>query len=158
MSGRPRTHHATALLLAWTAGDEGALDRLTRLVYEKLRDQARRHMRRERAGHTLQATALVNAGPHARQRHCTDVDRDRRRPPSGLVHGMDGPASSYGALDVVGASRRSAKNYLPEDVYGMVHRAYLSPNRNWVLLIEMDASGWVRAASFPLTAGHRGGG
>jgi RNA polymerase sigma factor (TIGR02999 family) len=57
---RPSTHHATALLLAWTAGDQGALDRLTPLVYDQLRQLARRHMRRERAAHSLQATALVN--------------------------------------------------------------------------------------------------
>jgi RNA polymerase sigma factor (TIGR02999 family) len=51
---------ATALLLAWSRGDPAALDRLVPLVYEELRRLARRHLRRERVGHTLQATALVN--------------------------------------------------------------------------------------------------
>lgn len=55
-----RTHEATALLLAWARGEEAALDRLLPLVHEELRRAARRHMRHERAGHTLQATALVN--------------------------------------------------------------------------------------------------
>jgi RNA polymerase sigma factor (TIGR02999 family) len=50
----------TQLLLAWNGGDRAALDRLIPLVYEELRRTAKRYMRRERAGHTLQTTALVN--------------------------------------------------------------------------------------------------
>src|SRR5262249_48863097 len=50
----------TALLLAWRQGDPEALDRLVPLVHDELRRIARRHMRHEREGHTLQASALVN--------------------------------------------------------------------------------------------------
>ena len=50
----------TRLLKAWGRGDAAALDRLTPLVYERLRRMARSYMRTERPGHTLQATALVN--------------------------------------------------------------------------------------------------
>jgi RNA polymerase sigma factor (TIGR02999 family) len=50
----------TGLLKAWSGGDRAALDRLTPVVYEELRRMARRHMRNERAGNTLQTTALVN--------------------------------------------------------------------------------------------------
>ena len=50
----------TTLLLAWARGDETALDQLIPLVHDELRRLARRHMARERFGHTLQATALVN--------------------------------------------------------------------------------------------------
>jgi RNA polymerase sigma factor (TIGR02999 family) len=50
----------TDLLKAWSSGDRSALDRLTPIVYEELRRMARRYMRNERAGSTLQATALVN--------------------------------------------------------------------------------------------------
>jgi RNA polymerase sigma factor (TIGR02999 family) len=50
----------TGLLMAWRNGDEEALARLTPLVYDELHRLAERHMRRERAGHPLQATALVN--------------------------------------------------------------------------------------------------
>jgi RNA polymerase sigma factor (TIGR02999 family) len=50
----------TELLHAWTAGDRGALDRLTPLVYDQLRRLSSNHMRRERPGHLLQTTALVN--------------------------------------------------------------------------------------------------
>jgi RNA polymerase sigma-70 factor, ECF subfamily len=50
----------TALLLAWGAGEQQALDQLLPLVHDELRRVARRHMAGERAGHTLQPTALVN--------------------------------------------------------------------------------------------------
>ncbi|MBN1567780.1 MAG: sigma-70 family RNA polymerase sigma factor [Acidobacteria bacterium] len=48
------------LLKDWGEGDESALNKLTPLVYDELRRMARRQMARERAGHTLQTTALVN--------------------------------------------------------------------------------------------------
>jgi len=48
------------LLRAWSDGDRCALDRLTPIVYNELRRLARRYMRGERAGHSLQTTALVN--------------------------------------------------------------------------------------------------
>jgi RNA polymerase sigma-70 factor (ECF subfamily) len=48
------------LLRAWSRGDSGALERLTPIVYGELRRLARRHLRGERNGHSLQATALVN--------------------------------------------------------------------------------------------------
>ena len=50
----------TELLHAWGAGDQTALDALLPIVYGELRRQAERAMRRESAGHTLQATALVH--------------------------------------------------------------------------------------------------
>jgi RNA polymerase sigma factor (TIGR02999 family) len=50
----------SGLLRAWGDGDRGALDRLTPIVYDELRRLARLYMRRERPGHSLQATALVN--------------------------------------------------------------------------------------------------
>jgi len=50
----------THLLNQWSDGDERALDRLTPLVYEELRQQAARYLRREHRAHTMQATALIN--------------------------------------------------------------------------------------------------
>jgi RNA polymerase sigma-70 factor, ECF subfamily len=50
----------TDLLLAWGRGDRDACDRLMPLVYDELRRLAGQYMRSEPAGHTLQATALVN--------------------------------------------------------------------------------------------------
>src|SRR4030095_9430466 len=50
----------TGLLHAWRNGDDGALGRLLPMVEVELRQIAQRCMRGERAGHSLQATALVN--------------------------------------------------------------------------------------------------
>src|SRR5215471_20716345 len=50
----------TGLLQAWGRGEEEALQKLMPLVYEQLRAAARRYMARERAGHTLQTTALIH--------------------------------------------------------------------------------------------------
>lgn len=50
----------TKLLVDWRQGNQAALDQLTPLVYRELRRIAASHLRRERAGHTLQPTALVN--------------------------------------------------------------------------------------------------
>src|ERR1700729_1450318 len=59
-SGEPPIDEISTLLRAWSAGDQCALDRLTPIVYDELRRLARRYMRRERPGHSLQTTALVN--------------------------------------------------------------------------------------------------
>lgn len=56
----PSTHEITQLLVAWNNGDQMALEHLTPLVHKELHRIARRHMARERAGHILQTTALVN--------------------------------------------------------------------------------------------------
>lgn len=50
----------TRLLVRWTEGDPGALDLLTQVVYSEMRKIAEGYLRRERFGHTLQPTALVN--------------------------------------------------------------------------------------------------
>lgn len=50
----------TALLRAWNGGDAAALEKLTPLVYQELRRLAHRHLARERGGHSLQTSALVN--------------------------------------------------------------------------------------------------
>jgi RNA polymerase sigma factor (TIGR02999 family) len=57
---QPSAHEITELLVAWSGGDESALERLTPLVYGELRRLAHRQMNGERPGHTLQTTALVN--------------------------------------------------------------------------------------------------
>jgi RNA polymerase sigma factor (TIGR02999 family) len=52
--------NVTALLRAWSAGEQTALDQLLPLLHAELKRIARRYMSRERQGHTLQPTALVN--------------------------------------------------------------------------------------------------
>ena len=54
------TGEVTQLLRSWRSGSEDALSRLTPLVYEEMHRIARGYMHKERAGHTLQPTALIN--------------------------------------------------------------------------------------------------
>ena len=63
----------TALLIDWGRGNEAALARLIPLVHGELHEIARRHMGHERAGHSLQATALVNEA-YLRLIDASDVD------------------------------------------------------------------------------------
>jgi RNA polymerase sigma-70 factor (ECF subfamily) len=60
----PSTQDVTGWLIAWSSGDQTALEKLVPLVYDELHPLARRNMRRERGlaqrGQTLQTTALVN--------------------------------------------------------------------------------------------------
>ena len=63
----------TALLIDWGRGNEAALARLIPLVHGELHEIARRHMGHERAGHSLQATALVNEA-YLRLVDASDVD------------------------------------------------------------------------------------
>src|SRR5262249_11992089 len=56
----PASQNVTQMLIAWGEGDETARDALIPLVYDQLRRIARHHLRGERAGHTLQTTALIN--------------------------------------------------------------------------------------------------
>jgi RNA polymerase sigma-70 factor (ECF subfamily) len=56
----PPPRQVTGLLIAWGQGDESAFEQLVPLVHAELHRLAHREMGRERAGHTLQTTALVN--------------------------------------------------------------------------------------------------
>src|SRR5689334_3550437 len=56
----PSNRDVTALLRAWGRGDEGALNALLPLVYRELHLQAKRAIRAQATGHTLQTTALVH--------------------------------------------------------------------------------------------------
>jgi RNA polymerase sigma factor (TIGR02999 family) len=67
----PSPGNVTQLLVAWSGGDQGALTRLVPLVYDELRRLARRCLRRERQGHTLEPTALVH------EAYARLIDRNR---------------------------------------------------------------------------------
>ena len=60
MARTPPQHEITQLLAQWREGNQSALDDLYPLVYDELHRLARRYMSRERKGHTLQTTALIN--------------------------------------------------------------------------------------------------
>ena len=59
-AGDPAPDDVSALLRAWTDGDQRALARLTAIVYDELHRLAHHYLKRERVGHSLQTTALVN--------------------------------------------------------------------------------------------------
>src|SRR5271157_4851558 len=59
-SGDTTAGDISGLLRAWGDGDQSALDRLTPIVYDELHRLARRYMKGERPGHSLQSAALVN--------------------------------------------------------------------------------------------------
>ena len=73
----PDTGEVTALLRAWSKGDQAAFDRLTALVYKELHRIGHRYMQNERAGNTLQTTALVNE-VYLRLVDVTNVDWQER--------------------------------------------------------------------------------
>src|SRR5438045_1008344 len=54
------SHEVTQLLVAWSDGDQAALEKLVPLIEAELRRLAKHYLRREQAGHTLQTSALVN--------------------------------------------------------------------------------------------------
>ncbi len=56
----PSPSNVTQMLHDWSDGDQEVLDKLIPIVYEELRRQAARYLRRERPGHTLQTTALIH--------------------------------------------------------------------------------------------------
>lgn len=55
-----KSHELTRLLHAWSEGDQSALEKLTPFVYDELHRVAHQYLSRERRGHTLQTTALIN--------------------------------------------------------------------------------------------------
>ncbi len=60
ISSKDSPAEVTELLRAWGQGDSGILDELIPLVYDELRQRARRYLGQERSNHTLQPTALVH--------------------------------------------------------------------------------------------------
>jgi RNA polymerase sigma factor (TIGR02999 family) len=66
-------HEVTQLLVAWSNGDKTARDQLMPLVHTELCRLAHHYMSRERPGHTLQTTALVN------EAYLRLVDQDKMR-------------------------------------------------------------------------------
>lgn len=71
------TGEITRLVERWSAGDELAFDRLVELVYDDLRQIARRHLRLDRGDHTINTTALVHEAYLRLARHQDGVWRSR---------------------------------------------------------------------------------
>ena len=124
MSSRPTPRpQVTELLVAWGGGDRLALERLVPLVEAELRRLSRYYLRRERKGHVLQTTALVNEtftrllgwkdvswqnrahffGMAARLMRNILVDLARHRPKG--LEGQDVQMVDVGVVDRVGVGR-----------------------------------------------------
>jgi hypothetical protein len=56
----PSSHEVTQLLVAWSDGDQAALERLTQLIYRESHRLAKGYLHRERPGYVLQTTASVD--------------------------------------------------------------------------------------------------
>ena len=76
-SSDARCAEITHLLKAWGSGDKAALDQLAEHVYPELRQMARRYLRNEREGNTLQATAVIHE-VYLRLAEVTHVDWQAR--------------------------------------------------------------------------------
>lgn len=68
---KPSKHDVTSLLQRWSDGDRDAMDALLPVIHEELGQIARRYMKKERAGHTLETGALIN------EAYLRLVDQDR---------------------------------------------------------------------------------
>jgi RNA polymerase sigma factor (TIGR02999 family) len=138
--GEPGPGDVSALLRAWTDGDQRALARLTPIVYDELHRLAHHYLKRERAGHSLQTTALVNeaymrlvdykrmqwqnrahfmaAAAQAMRRIL--VDRARRR---NLKRGADAPHVSLDAEAVLCTDRSDDFVALDDALTALAERA-----------------------------------
>ena len=101
-AGEPASGDVSSLLRAWSDGDQRALALLTPIVYEELRRLAHYYMKRERAGHSLQATALVN------EAYMRLVDYKRMQWQN-RAHFMAAAAQAMRRILVDHARRRNAK-------------------------------------------------
>ena len=101
-AAEPVPGDVSSLLRAWSDGDQRALALLTPIVYEELRRLAHYYMKRERAGHSLQATALVN------EAYMRLVDYKRMQWQN-RAHFMAAAAQAMRRILVDHARRRNAK-------------------------------------------------
>lgn len=98
----PTKGDVTVLLRAWTGGDQSALAKLTPVVYDELQRLAHYYMRREKAGHSLQTTALV----HEAYLRLVDYKRMQWQD---RAHFMAAAAQAMRRILVDRARRRNAK-------------------------------------------------
>ena len=108
---------ATALLIAWGAGDEQAREQMLPLVYDELRRLAASYLRRERAGHTLQPTALVHEA-YVRLIDQRQVDWSNRAQFIGVAAVMMRRILVNHARDRVAEKRGAGAEHVPLTVAG----------------------------------------
>jgi RNA polymerase sigma-70 factor, ECF subfamily len=114
----PAAHGAaTALLIAWSSGDDGAREQMLPLVYDELRRLAAGYLRRERPGHTLQPTALVHEA-YVRLIDQRQVDWSNRAQFIGLAAVMMRRILVNHARDRVADKRGAGAEHVPLTVAG----------------------------------------
>jgi RNA polymerase sigma factor (TIGR02999 family) len=122
-AGGPVSEEVSALLRAWTDGDQRALARLTPIVYDELHRLAHHHLKRERAGHSLQTTALVN------EAYLRLVDYKRMRWQN-RAHFMAAAAQAMRRILVDHARRRNAKRGADAEHVSLEAEAVLCTDRS----------------------------
>jgi RNA polymerase sigma-70 factor (ECF subfamily) len=120
---KPVPHDVSALLRAWTDGDQRALAQLTPLVYDELHRLAHHYLKRERAGHSLQTTALVN------EAYVRLVDYKRMHWQN-RAHFLAVSAQAMRRILVDRARRRNAKRGADVDHVSFDGEAVLCANRS----------------------------
>ena len=108
---------ATALLIAWGAGDDAAREQMLPLVYDELRRLAAGYLRRERQGHTLQPTALVHEA-YVRLIDQRQVDWSNRAQFIGLAAVMMRRILVNHARDRVADKRGAGAEHVPLTIAG----------------------------------------
>jgi RNA polymerase sigma factor (TIGR02999 family) len=122
-TGEPLHDDVSALLRAWTDGDQGALARLTPIVYDELHRLAHHYLKRERDGHSLQTTALVN------EAYMRLVDYKRMQWQN-RAHFMAAAAQAMRRCLVDQARRRSAKRGANAEHVSLDAETVLCANRS----------------------------
>src|SRR5262245_64488078 len=120
-TGKP--DDVSALLRAWTDGDQRALAQLTPIVYDELHRLAHHYLKRERAGHSLQTTALVN------EAYMRLVDYKRMHWQN-RAHFLAVSAQAMRRILVDRARRRNAKRGADVDHVSLDASAVICPDRS----------------------------
>jgi RNA polymerase sigma factor (TIGR02999 family) len=128
----PVPNDVSALLRAWTEGDQRALARLTPIVYDELHRLAHHYLKRERTGHSLETTALVN------EAYVRLVDYKRMQWQN-RAHFMAVSAQAMRRILVDHARRRNVKRGADAEHVSLDAEAVVCPDRSADFLSLDDA-------------------
>lgn len=124
------SNEVTQLIHDWQAGDAAALERLTPFIYDELKRLARGYMRGESAGHTLQATALVNEA--FLKLSNAEIDY------SGRSHFVATAARMMRRVLVDHARSKRNRKHGGGNVNSTLHEEFVADQNNTPAILEMD--------------------